>query len=119
MNDFLSEINNIIRETYISMNNYKLLEIYNSNDLHICSNALETIIDKLNTTPNNEININKIKEDLSILFKSYGTNNIEDLLYIVYDSTYIDKYMNDENKEKFNSILKYVRPNKLQINTLG
>ena len=83
-------MNNVIKQIHIAIQKYKLLGIYNSNDLNVCSGALDLIQEQLD---NNNYSIDKIKEDIIILFKSYGTNDLQDLLNIIFGFNYINKYV--------------------------
>ena len=117
MTDLLTTdyINNVIKQTHISIQKYKLLGIYNSNDLNVCSGALDIIQDQL--LDYNNYSIDKVKEDIIILFKSYGTNDLLDLLNMTFGFNYINKYVSQENKEKMTSILKYSHPISCKIIT--
>ena len=110
---------NIIQDSILSLYNYKSLDILKSNDLHLAIHQYQDLYDRIysiNNTLNTKKNIdydeiaNKlqcINNELSILFKNYGTKNIIDLLSIQFGSEYVKElYMNN----KFILISKYVHP---------
>ena len=104
--------NKIITNTTLSIQKYKLLTIYNSNDFNNCLDILSTLAENLNSykkyLKNNskaadDLIISKLQEinnELSILFKNYGTQNLEDLLIVCFGQDYI-------NNTKINTCPKY------------
>ena len=54
--------------------------------------------------------LQKINNELSINFRSYGTKNIESLLTIVFGNDYVEKNINRSNKDLYTVIRKFVHP---------
>jgi ATP-dependent Lon protease len=110
----------IIIKTVLSIQRYKLLDIYGPNDLNTCLNNLNELSDKLNnykyytknSSNNEELIVTKLQEinnDLSILFRSYGTHYLEDLLIICFGIDYTNNYVLNGNI-KYELLKKYVHP---------
>ena len=49
----------------------------------------------------------KINNDLAVNFRAYGTQNIENLIQIVFGSEFIKNIVNEDNKDLYNIIKKY------------
>jgi len=104
--------NKIITNTTLSIQKYKMLNIYNSNDINNCFDILSKLNENLNsykkflknkTKTSDDIIISKLQDinnELSILFKNYGTQNLEDLLIVCFGQDYI-------NNTKINTCPKY------------
>ena len=110
----------IIINTILSIQRYKLLDIYGANELNACLNSLNELSDKLNNykyytkngTNNEELIVTKLQEinnDLSILFRSYGTLYLEDLLKICFGQDYTNNYVLNGNP-KYEILKNYVHP---------
>tara|TARA_B100001142_G_scaffold119904_1_gene121908 strand:+ start:8582 stop:11839 length:3258 start_codon:yes stop_codon:yes gene_type:complete len=110
---------NVIQDSILSLHNYKSLDILKSNDIHLAIHQYQDIYDRifnihnlLNTKKNIDYDevatkLQNINNELSILFKNYGTKNIMDLLSIQFGSDYVKElYINN----KFSLISKYVHP---------
>ena len=54
--------------------------------------------------------LQKINNELSSIFRNFGTQYIEDLITVAFASDFIQKTINDENKAKYELIQKYVHP---------
>ena len=119
---------NIIQNTILYAQKYKLLDIIDAGELNICIQNLENLYkDSLNlhillsgkkkTIDFNNIidRLQKINNELSINFKLYGTKNIEDLLNICFGNDYICENINKDNISIYEVIKKYVHPIKYKI----
>ena len=117
----------IIQNTIISAQKYKILDILTANEINICIQNLEILFNNLNVLSNkiysfisenlspniDEIlnNLQDVNNELSSIIKNYGTNNFNDLLIICLGSDFVNKNLNDSNcKDKFYLLTKYVHP---------
>ena len=117
----------IIQNTIISSQKYKILDILTANEINICIQNLENIFNNLNILSNkinlsisenispniDDIlnNLQNINNELSSIIKNYGTNNLNDLLLICLGSDFINKYLDDNiHRDKFILMTKYVHP---------
>lgn len=114
-------IQQIIRNSLISIQNYKKYEIFSNSELIICISSLNELYEKINNIIekiNNENTENMIDllqtiiNKLSIIISSVGTQNFNDLLYITFGSEF-NNFKNkntSEINEKFELITQYVHP---------
>jgi len=126
-NDLLETINkkltcyeDIIQKTSINIKRYKLLDIIDVNDSMICLNKLENINKKINDINKNKTKdiddtINKlqiINNEMSLIIKTYGTQNLEDCIVICFGNTnFLNILKNDDYiLEKYNLLKKYFHP---------
>ena len=112
----------VIKKTIIATQKYKTMDIFGANELNICILNLETIFSSLSdiitTISNNKFdseqvinNLQNMTNELSNLFKNYGTENIDDLIQICFGKDYIDNnLLQDKFKEKYNVMKKYLHP---------
>jgi len=117
----------IIQNTIISAQKYKILDILTANEINICIQNLEIIFTNLtilsnkisefiseNIIPNIDDVLNKLQDvnnELSTIIKNYGTNNLNDLLLICLGPDFINKNNNNSlYKDKFLLLSKYVHP---------
>ena len=114
---------NIIQETILSTQKYKSLDIIDAASLNICTQSLENVFietNNINTILSNKKNmidydtiinkLQKINNELSVNFRSYGTQNIENLLLIIFGKDYINKIVTSKNKNIYDVIKKYTHP---------
>jgi len=112
---------NVISDTIIWIEKYKTYDIINSSDLNVSIQNLENIYKdlilintNLNTSKKSSEQIvsklQKINDEISMIFKSFGTKNIEYILNICYGNNYLKNIINDSNYSKFELILKYAHP---------
>ena len=89
----------IIQNTIVSIQYYKLLDIFSNNDINICITTLTELFlkfseliqeNKNKTNPHEKIvsNYETLMEKLEIIIKSFGTKNIQDILYISFGETH-------------------------------
>ena len=114
----------IINKTQVSVENYKTNDIINASDFNICIQNLETIYEELKaikicinidkTVSDQSVNnLQKINDDLSVVFKTFGTKKIFDLLTICFGTNYINNLYNDNDAittAHINLIKKYAHP---------
>jgi len=121
--DFIKEkteqVQNIIRNTIISIKLNKLYGIFSNNETTISINILNELYENtlhienaIETNAQENIDLlQKIIDKLSMVICGFGTNNIDDLLFIIFGPDYINiKNTNDIIKEKYELIRKHIHP---------
>ena len=119
----LTYYKNLVQQTFISTQNLKKLDILTANNIKIAHSNLNDVFKKISNLENlincnqysNKIVIDELQEindNISLIFKNYGTNNIFDMLSICFEDYYKQNILNlDElNQDKFNLINKFCRP---------
>ena len=118
-----SFLRKVVQDTIVSVQNYKNLDVLSANDL---KQALETLqrlyltINDLETKMNDNFvkedvvkELQSINNDISSVFRSYGSKNIDDLLFISIGCDYvkdtIDK-MSPLMRDKYSILQRYARP---------
>lgn len=107
----------IIQKTIIHVQKNKMLDILGVSDVSICIDKLtdinmkikEILELKINNTEMMINNLQIINNELSSLFKNYGTENLDDLLLICLGSN-IKIYNNDIELNKLELLRKYFHP---------
>ena len=116
----------IITDTIISVEKYKTNDILSASELNLCVQNLENIYKDLKNIENSiqENNLNSkqiitklqnINDEISSVFKTYGTNKIENILTVCYGNDFIYKIQNDLDQDKLDLILNFVQPIKYKI----
>lgn len=117
----ISYYEELITTTINAIKIYKQYEIYGTTELYICIKGLEEIYDnicKLKCTLDTE-GLNQddvIKELQSInnylfsIFKSYGTYNVNDVLYVTFGNDYLKKLKDLSSPVLLDIITAHVRP---------
>jgi ATP-dependent Lon protease len=119
--DFFKDV---IQKTILHVQKNKSLDILGVSDVTACIDRLTEINQKIkeltdinNTKTNTDTLINNlqiINNELSSLFKTYGTENLEDLLLICFGNN--NKITNSETDiSKFELIKKYFHPTSYKI----
>ena len=92
----VESLQSIITRTILSAQKYKLYDIFGANELNVCLHSLECMFSDLQdillilTTVekiDENVYINKLQDltsELSSLFRTFGTETIDDLLFITY-----------------------------------
>ena len=112
-------IQQIIRNSLISIQNYKKYEIFSNSELIICISSLNELYEKTNNivekinTENTENIIDLLQtiiNKLSIIISGFGTQNFNDLIYITFGSEFNNfKSKNtQEMNDKFELINQYI-----------
>jgi len=112
----------VISRTIIMAQRYKLLDILGASELNICNQGLTDLhrelqsiaasIDPDHADKNNKL-VNKlqsINNELSVIFKSFGTESVEDLVSTCFGPDFIDSVVDADNKEKYELIKNFVHP---------
>jgi len=110
----------VIRKTILIVQKYKSLDILGASELNVCIKNLEEIFVDLNgievcfnNNPKDEHLIEKlqnINNELAIIFRTFGTKKIDDLINIVYGKDYLKEISEEENTEIYNTIKQFVHP---------
>ena len=115
----------VIQNTILHVQKNKMLDIIGLTDVNNCINNLYEMsskIKKINdinilSNTDNIINILQIvNNELSSLFKLYGTESFEDLLWICFGNNSINTYtISDMDKYKFELLKKYFHPTSYKV----
>ena len=117
--DFFQDV---IQKTILHVQNNKLFGILNVSDVNNCINNLFGLSKKikgLNDISDTDAIINIlqfINNELSSLFKMYGTYSFEDLLWVCFGNNSANTYASNEtDKNKFDILKKYFHPTKYRL----
>lgn len=120
----MSFFQDIIQKTILYVQKNKILNILAVSDVNNCLNTLSSLKKQLHepiTHEHIDNNINSlqiINNELSALFKSFGTESFEDLLFICFGNGSIDCYAkNETDMLKFELLKKYFHPTNYKVNT--
>ena len=110
----------MITNTILAVQQYKIKDIIGASELNVCIQGLESLFEELNKIKsmiekNNKhldfddiiTRLQKINNELSSIFRNFGTLNICDLITVAFASDFIQKTITDENKDKYEIIKKY------------
>jgi ATP-dependent Lon protease len=112
----------VIQDTIIAMQRFKVLGAVEQSDFHVVTSTLEKLFDEVNkiqvpSNLNNELvsssllnKCQKINDELAATFKSYGTQNMDDIINICLSNDYIVKHLSGNLSFKYELIRRYVRP---------
>ena len=114
----------LIEKTILYVQKNKLLDIVGFNDVNNCfdilfglNNKIKELNNEYNHKKNNETTINQlqiINNELSTLFKNYGTEVLDDLLTICFGNSKI--CLSNENEIlKFELLKKYLHPTSYKV----
>jgi len=112
----------VMQNTTIHVKNMKTIDIFAASDVNGCMNSLSELSKKIKqtrailTTANNEHLINElqvINNELSGLFKCFGTQSLDDMLWVCFGNNYSSSFlskMNEIEQTKFVLLKKYIHP---------
>ena len=117
----MSYYKDLISNTIIAIQNYKLMDVLTHNDLNLGisnlekNNELITSLDMMlkndDTIKDEHINIlQEINDNLSVVCKNYGTHSIEDVLCVCYGTSFLAPWLKTVDQDKYNIINKYFHP---------
>lgn len=125
-NSKIKSFKNMITSTILSVQRYKTMDIISANDMNTCINNLEVLykqIDILEQNINHKGKIKtqiatdeilnylqKINTELSVIFKTSGTQNIVDLILVAMGSEFLSTLEKGPDTYIFETIKKYVHP---------
>lgn len=124
--DRIVHIRSIIRNTILSIQNYKRMNIFSNSDVAICMNTLTELYESTNdimsrlktdTTDASISSLQKIIDKMSLIISGYGTQNMDDLLYITFGSEFANFTGSDEMMGKFALMKKHIHPTGYKIIT--
>ena len=115
----------VIQKTILHIQKNKILDLINASEVNSCINILFELSKKIKeindvsikNNTDNIINILQIvNNDLSSLFKLFGTESFEDLLWICFGNNSVNTYTNsDTDKHKFELLKKYFHPTSYKL----
>ena len=121
----IDQVIDIIQRTYLSLEYCKQYDIFSKSSIGQCTDHLHTIFESSHklkeSIPIHEKEMNNtltiiqtIFDKLSVIFSTYGTNNIKDIYYVVFGTKYSSIDLYDENNKyitnKIELIEKYLIP---------
>jgi len=120
----------MITDTILAVQQYKTKDIIGASELNVCIQGLESLYYELNIlkimVESNEKHLDfdeiltrlqKINNELSSIFRNFGTQHIEDLIIVAFASDFIKKTISDNNKDKYELLKKYVHPISYKVMT--
>jgi ATP-dependent Lon protease len=115
----------VIQKTILHVQKNKILDIISVSDLNICINSLYELNNQIKqigditskTNTENVINVLQVvNNELSSLFKLFGTDSFEDLLWICFGNNSVNTYaISDMDKHKFELLKKYFHPTSYKL----
>lgn len=121
----IKHLKEMIERTILSYNNYKVVDILTSNDITISIQYLEKIYQNLEVIESDAHSksmldvveeINLIRNELSSIFRNYGTQNVNDLLEVTFGKEYVKTLTvandvgNQWDHEKFEVLKMFFHP---------
>jgi endopeptidase La len=115
----------VIQKTILHVQKNKILDIICVSEVNSCINTLFELSTKIKdisessikTNTDNVINIlQTVNNELSTLFKIFGTDSFEDLLWICFGNNSVNTYaISDMDKHKFELLKKYFHPTSYKL----
>jgi ABC-type transporter Mla MlaB component len=110
----------VIQRTILSVQTNKTLGIINVGEVSTCLAALLELTNKLQTKDSNidncVVTLQSVNNDLSILFKQYGTNLLEDFLSICFGSNYMSLLnLSEYEKSRFEILKSTFHPTSYKV----
>ena len=116
----IDSFQSMINKTILAIQSYKNYDILSPSEINICIKNLEEIyieLEKLSKMVSHNFDIDdvvsrlqNINDELSNIFRTFGTRDVEDLLMVCFGSNYLETQINDENINKWNIIKQFVHP---------
>ena len=123
MKEKLVKIQEIIQKTILSIHLYKKSTIFSNSDSILCLSSLNeiyrktvTLYDSVNSNIDQFVeSLQNVVDKLSLILMNFGTTHIEDLLFIVFGSDFINRLnvnlgTNELIKSKYEIIKRFVHP---------
>ena len=121
----LSFFQDVIQKTILHVQKNKMLDIIGVSEVNSCINTLFDLSKKIKdisdvsikSNTDNIINILQlVNNELSSLFKLFGTDSFEDLLWICFGNNSVNTYaISDMDKQKFELLKKYFHPTSYRL----
>ena len=117
IHDKILNIQKIIQNTTLSIQQYKLLNIFSNNDVDVCINTLKELYNKSTTIiedikqkkDSNVKSVQELLDQLNIIISSFGTKNIEDILFIIFGNE-INIFNDTIVENKYSLIKNHLHP---------
>ena len=111
----------IIINTILSIQQYKQMNVIGANELNLAITNLEsnnellsnlkTSLEKDSVIKEEHINVlQEINDNLSVICKNYGTHSIDDILCICFGKSFLNKWIQLINRDKYELLQKYFHP---------
>jgi len=118
INERASRVYEIIKNTIISIQKYKILEIFSNSDVVAALDALDDLYKKTELLASKKINsisetdvlmadLQFIFDKLSVIIMNYGTQKIEDIFYVTFGSDFKIREKLSEDMKAKHDLLKY------------
>ena len=109
----------IIQRTILHVQRNKTLDILGVSDISTCIDKLNEISKKITEitgqhTDNQISGLQFINNELSVLFKNYGTENLEDLLIVCFGNNHKITF-DEEEQQKIELLKKYFHPTSYKV----
>ena len=114
----------VIQKTILYVQKNKILEILGVSELNNCIYSLHELSNKIHSATFNNISSNNkdefvdllqvINNELSIIFRSFGTDCLEDLICVCFGNNNVN-IINEIDKCKFELLKKYFHPTSYKI----
>ena len=115
----------IIQKTILHVQNSKMINIIGVSEVNNCINTLFELSNKIKNINDDNIKGNTdtiinilqlVNNELSSLFKIFGTESFEDLLWICFGNNSVNTYASsDMDKDKFELLKKYFHPTSYKL----
>lgn len=120
-------IQNVIRSTIISIKSNNIMDVFSNNDTNLSLSVLDDIFDKTIEIQNEIIHKSKhdellnslqaVIDKLSLIVCGFGTQKIDDLLFICFGSEYQNmKFLEPIMVDKYELIKRHIKPIGYKIN---
>ena len=111
------EYRSMVNKTIRAVTRYKTMDIASASQVNQCARSLETIYETLqNTVPDSGTNTGDIisrlqstNDELSGVFRTYGTESIHDLVKVCYGHSYVEK-IPEPVQDKWNTLAQHAHP---------
>lgn len=118
----LALFKDIIQKTIIHVQKNKMLDILGVSDVTTCIDRLNELSKKINSITEKDFKntdtlintLQNINNDISSIFKNYGTENLEDLLIVCFGNKN-NTYTNEIDNLKFDLLKKYFHPTSYKL----
>ena len=112
----------VIKKTFISLMEYKKMNIIGSNEINYSINELNGIMDELRLVEchikDKTMEVEDLISDLQLLnnklsniLKMYGTSSLEQLIFVCFGNDYFEKnIINENDKSKYEILTNYAHP---------
>ena len=121
----LTFFQDVIQKTILHIQKNKILDIIGVSEVNSCINTLFELSKKIKDICDSNIKTNTdsvinalqlVNNELSSLFKLFGTDSFEDLLWICFGNNSVNTYaISDMDKHKFELLKKYFHPTSYKL----